>query len=275
MDQHKIPMAYPRRKELMNNPRIQSSIAAFPYVSISRVVVFLALPTIALAGISGCGSKTTVTDEAIKKADPKSGLTSALRETQQVPENLKGDAFVYYGLSNLTPRKLKIEVTGENQQTLTGTQTISLKETRKGFPVFLIGRTDSLTVLGTQEVQVEKDGIYSVASSVAKVGTHDLEMPNDLSPGHQWTVHTEVDSEKAKMVNDSTFRVEGIQKIKTPVAEREALLISSTGEGSLGNQKMKTTTQSWYVKNVGEVKTVITTTASDGKVQTFTISEVN
>jgi hypothetical protein len=190
--------------------------------------------------------------------------------TSEVPEELKHDAYRYYGLTN--PEPIYMEAVYPEGPTRSGTQVTKFVEMKDGHAVFTIERTDDLAALGNQTVSVEKDGIYVTQADVAKVD-HDLEMPSDLSAGKTWKNHLESTGGQDFVV-DSTFKVEGPEKVTTGVGEREALLITSTGTGTLAGKKVTMSSRNWYTKDVGQVKAEITIVDADGNKQTVTIQEV-
>jgi hypothetical protein len=236
-------------------------------------------PLLAFALLAGCQPKSAepaTTESTTPTASTGSEAPQAAPATpslSQIPAELKHDGYSYYGLGNPKPMKMEVTVSDPGQPVRVGTQTISLKEIKDGVPIFVIERKDGLEMLGVQEIRLEKDGLYNSASTVAKIGPHDLEMPAKLTIGTKWTSRTEVDQPGQSMVNDSTFVVVRPEKVKTKAGEHDALLITSTGKGTIGGQKVTTSSKSWYVKDLGGVKTVLTTTFPKGKVQTITIQE--
>jgi hypothetical protein len=189
----------------------------------------------------------------------------------QLPSDLKNEAFSYYGLGYSKPMDMEV-VDSSQPGTMTGAQTITLKEIKDGKAVFQIERTGNLAQLGAQEVTLEKDGIYVTASDVAKVN-HDLELPNDLSAGKTWKNRMVVDQPGREVEMDSTFKIVGERKVKTKVGDRNALLITSTGQGKMQGQKVRMVSENYYVRDIGGVKSVIKIVYPDGKVRTMTIQE--
>ncbi|AIE86432.1 hypothetical protein [Fimbriimonas ginsengisoli] len=239
-------------------------------------------PILALAILGGCQAKDaanpTSGGSATSSGTASTTTTPPKLDVSQIPADLKHDGYAYYGLGSAAPMKMEIRSSSQPNQVLTGTQTIALKEIKDGKPVFTISRDGQLgDLVGQQEVVLEKDGIYNTASTVAKVGAHDLELPAKLAPGVKWTSHTEVDrpdKPEQQLEDNSTCTVVGPQKVTTKVGEHDALLITSSGKGTIAGKKVVTTSKSWYVKDRGSVKTVLSTTFPDGKVQTITIQEV-
>jgi len=203
-------------------------------------------------------------------SDPKQAPTATLAD---VPEALKNDAYHYYGLGNPNPMSMEIVISDQPKDKFTGTQTIAIKEVKDGKPIFSIDRTGQLGKLGSQEVSLTDEGIFNTMSTIAKIGPKDMELPAKLSPGVTWKSHAEISQGAESVINDSELKVVGPDKVKTAAGEHDALLITSTGQSTIGGKKAKTTSKNWYVLDLGVVKSVLVNTYSDGKVQTITIQE--
>lgn len=244
-----------------------------------------------------CSPKAEPTASATTGTDPKGGATTAgtpdsasmpstapttgdpsakpapMATLADVPEALKNDAYHYYGLGNPKPMSMEISISDQPKDKYTGAQTITIKEIKDGKPIFSIDRTGQLAKLGSQEVSLTEEGIFNTMSSIAKIGPKDMELPAKLAPGVTWKSHAEIAQGSETVVNDSDLKVVGPDKVKTPAGEHDALLITSTGQSTIGGKKAKTTSKNWYVLDLGVVKSVLVNTYSDGKVQTITIQE--
>lgn len=235
------------------------------------------LPAVLVAAV-GCASTTAKSDPSAPKGEsPATPTEGQATKTQaptlaDIPAELKHDGYSYYGLGNSKPMSMEA-VNPANQSVMTGTQTITLKEIKDGKAVFLIERTGQLTQLGTQEITLEKDGLYVTANSAAKAN-HDLEMPAKLTPGTSWPNRTVVDGVNSVTL-DSTFKVVGESKVKTKVGERTGLLITSTGKGTIGGQPVTLESQNWYVRDLGGVKSIVKIIRKGGQTETLTIQESN
>lgn len=243
----------------------------------ARSSLLLALLLVAV----GCNSGETTAKKGDKPEGTGAETTAttggstppAAPDLAQIPESLKGEAFEYYGLANTKPMNMAVENSDQPTAVSTGTQTIALKEIKDGVPTFSIERTGQLAALGSQEVRLEADGIYNSMSTVAKLGPKDLELPMKLSPGTKWKSHAEITQNGQTIVNDSELTVVGPEKVKTKAGEHDALLITSTGLSTINGEKAKTTSKNWYVKGLGNVKSVLTLTFPK-KVTTLTIQEI-
>jgi hypothetical protein len=121
------------------------------------------------------------------------------------------------------------------------------------------------------EVSLEPDGIYVKSSDVAKVGAHDLEFPNTLTPGYTWSSKTVVEQPEKLMDITNKFKVVGIQKLKGKAGPVDALLITSTGDGKILGKSVRMESKSWYVKGIGNVKAEMKTVDGKGKTESVSI----
>ncbi|MFZ4508438.1 MAG: hypothetical protein ACOYON_12160 [Fimbriimonas sp.] len=240
----------------------------------------------ALMVLAGCSGSAPVVDkkpdtpvDVDKSSTEKTTEAKSTEPTEEppkvvdLPNDLKHDAFDYYGIGLSEP--IDMEVTSNTQTAVvTGSQTTTLKEIKDGKAVFLVERTGGLSTLGTNELTLEKDGIYVKSSSIAKVGERELEMPAGLQPGKTWSTTTELSSDSRSMKVKSTFVVKAIEKVTTKKATYDnALLIVSTGKGTQDGSNVSITTKSWFVRGRGNVKAVIVRTPGTGKPETLTIQE--
>jgi hypothetical protein len=211
-------------------------------------------------------------------ADTKSGETPVAEgkpkppSPSEIPSELKHSGFEYYGLAMDKPMMLQfIQPSGAIQ---TGEQTSILKELKDGTAIYEIQRTGGIGAqMGNNEIRLEKDGIYVHSSSIAKVGDRDLEMPADVSPGKTWTTKTKIEQPTNSMEVTMNFKSEGIEKVKTPAGEYDALLVTGNGKGTINGQNVRMETRGWYVKGRGNVRTEMTTIDSKGARQSLRIEE--
>jgi len=205
-------------------------------------------------------------------ASKDTGPATKPPNASEVPADLKSDGYYYYSLAYDKPMKIELRISG-SPEIRTGTQTISLKSIDHGVPVYRIERSGGLADLGEQELKLTKEGLLNTASTIAKVTPHDIEMPAKLAPGTTWPSHTEIEQGATPMSLDSVFRVVGMEKVQTPAGEHQAMLITSTGKGTIGGKKVTTTFKGWFVKDLGNVKTILGTTYSDGTKREITMQE--
>lgn len=233
-----------------------------------------AKPTAEPASTTGA----TATTSAPSPTKPDSGSTSPAPATADsgpsldvIPSELKHEGYDYYGLANSKPMDM-VATSTSGKDTMTGAQITKLESYKDGKAVFSIERTGRLADFGSQKVTLEKDGIYVTYSSMAKVD-HDLEVPATLPPGKEWKNRMVIDAPAQQTELNSVFKVVGEVDVKTKVGDRKALLITSSGQGTMRGEKVKLTSQNWYVKGVGGVKSLITITHANGKSDSITLEE--
>lgn len=243
------------------------------------------LPILLALAVVGCqpappANQTGATEkgpvaETGTKTDPKTGEqtnTTPPPSADQIPAELKTEAFYYYGLNNPKPMDMEITDTQAPGVPKTGAQTVTLKEIKDGKAIFDVERTGNLAELGSQEVTLEKDGVYVTEAAIAKID-HELELPADLTPGKTWESDLKVDDPGRSVDLKNSFKIVGKQRVKTKVADREAILITSTGKGTMQGQPVRIESQNWYVRDLGGVKSIIKIIPAKGPTRTMTIQE--
>lgn len=198
------------------------------------------------------------------------GETAAKPSLDIIPAELKHEAFAYYGLANSKPMDMEIVDSNNPGTPRTGSQTITFKEMRDGKAIFDLERTGNLTILGSQEVSLEKDGVWVTKSSLADI-KHEMEIPSELTTGKTWNSELKLESANVDLKN--SFKIVGPERVKTKVADRDAILITSTSTGTMQGKKVRIESKTWYVRDVGGVKSVVKIVSADGKTQTMTIQE--
>lgn len=174
-----------------------------------------------------------------------------------LPAELKGDAFGYYGLSQGRTMEYRMTAGGTTQ---TGTQAITFKGLEGGVAKFSVERGGDLAQMGSTEVELRKDGIYAISSSIGDIGKPSLEMPMALPTGKTWTTKNELkQGDSGGMTSEQKYRVVGLERVTTAAGPFEALLVTSEGPASIGGQPYSMKTRSWFVKDLGAVKWEIET----------------
>lgn len=190
-----------------------------------------------------------------------------------VPVELQNDAYHYYGLGNPKPMPMEMKVSGGKPTT--GTQSIEYTGVRDGKAIFMLRHTGGLAELGDNTLSLEKDGLYSIATSIGKGGDHEIELPASLKIGTTWPVKSEyTTSDGRKISTVATFKVVRNEKVTVPGGTYDALFISSDGTAVLDKEKVRMVTLNWYVKDHGLVKTEIITINPASKAKsTYLIQE--
>ncbi|MDR3688852.1 MAG: hypothetical protein P4L46_05695 [Fimbriimonas sp.] len=190
-----------------------------------------------------------------------------------VPPELSHLGYEYDGLANTKPIDMQIDVK-ETGQILTGSQTVAFKGVKDGKATFDIERTGGLSALGSEVASVEKDGVFTLSSTIAKLSPHAMELPAAPKPGMTWHFHIFSDKTDSKIDMETTCKVVGFEPVTTKVGTYpDALLVSQTGKGTLQGQKVRTESKNWYVKGLGTVKAVLKTNLPNGKSETLTLQE--
>jgi hypothetical protein len=209
-------------------------------------------------------STTGATAEAPSETKPVS--------RDQIPADLKTEAYEYFGLSNDKP--VDMEYTATAQPGLhTGSVITTLTEVKDGKPIFTIERTGGLAGLGTQKVSLEKDGIYVIESDPPILDGPQLQMPSDLTPGKSWKNRIRFDQGGTKMDVEMTYTIKGVQKFQTKKGQREGLLVAATGSGTRNGSKLTMESREWHVKGLGPVKAELISKTADGKTEKVLIEE--
>lgn len=170
-----------------------------------------------------------------------------------LPAELKNDAFEYYGLGNDKPVRLEIV---ENGLPNVGTKTVKLDKIEGDKATYTLHQDGGLAGQGDITLSLEKDGIYTMKSSVGKLKPHSLEMPAKLDVGGGWKDHTEMGD--GKIVLDNDLKIVGKERVSTPGGTfDEALHVTSTGSGTMGQGPINLETESWYVRGLGAVKQIL------------------
>ena len=215
-----------------------------------------ALPLLALLVLFG-GCKPSSNSETVAQSNaPKSNVPKGL------PDALQNDAFEYYGLGNDKPMKLEV-LEGENGIPRRGSRTIKLQKIEGDKAIYLLTQDGDLAGdQGDITLSLEKDGLYTMASSTSKLKAHSLEMPARLEVGQGWKDHTEMADGKIKL--DFDVKVVGFERVATPGGTfDDALHVTSTGSGSMGDGPIGITTDMWYVRGLGAVKQVLNITPKE------------
>ncbi len=197
--------------------------------------------------------------------------STAVVTLDEIPANLKNDAYEYYGLANTNPQDFEIISAGEPEAM--GTQSVKLVEIKSDRAIFRVTRTGSLASLGENDLSLRADAVWSENSTLDPSMKPSIEIPTGLKPGKTWNTAIELNTRGEKTKQDVTFKVVGMQKLKTKVADREALLINGEGFAEMSGKKSKMSIRSWYTKGVGMIKMEITSKDPSGKEKTIIIQE--
>ncbi len=233
--------------------------------------------------IVGCDSKPTSSESTATGSGQETSGTATTGSTtktptpslDQVPANLKHDAFEYYGLGNSKKMSVQLTGTGISQ---TGEVSVELDKVEGQTATFKVVRSGAVgDSLGSDFVTVDAKGVNAVGNSMGKLspGSY-VALPADLTPGKTWNVKNKIERENGQQVEeDSVYKIEGLQDFKTKSGSQKALVVTSSGTATVTNagdvKKMKSTTKSWYIKGLGLAKTEITFTEPGQPTNTITV----
>jgi hypothetical protein len=193
---------------------------------------------IATSGTAGTDAGNTQTDSG------KDKLPAA------VPDELKTEAYHWYGLGNFKPMKIVIEISG--QPSKSGEQVVRLTDVKDGKATFEIDRPGDL---GTETISLEKDGVYTVGSTLIQGKTRNLEMPANVPPGATWKNTGKVQMTQ-ELDQNLSIEVVGIADVDTKAGKQSALHIKQTGTLKFNGTTYRMDSDLYYVKDKGLVKSV-------------------
>jgi hypothetical protein len=223
----------------------------------NKVSSLLALLALALVGCNSSGTP--------------GAAASGLPAPKGLPDELKNDAYAYYGLGNEKPVRLEVSY-GPGLPTQEATRQTSFVKAEGGKATFVQKQTGALANEGDITFSLEKDGIYVMESSRNKVKPHSLEMPAKLEVGGGWEDHTEMTQGDQEIKLDNTLKIVGKERVATPGGTfDDALHVTSTGKGTLGGRAVTLNTQHWYVLGIGPVKQVVEVIGKDAPKQMVTV----
>ncbi len=189
---------------------------------------------------------------------------------ESIPQELKNDAFEYYGLGRKIPITMTLTSGGGPQ---VGAQDVRLLKLTPEEAQFEIISTDGLNLFGRNVVGLRRDGIRILESEITRTRPNDFELPADLTPGKTWSAVQSMEDGSRSMKVTLVQKVIGPQSITTKIATYpDALFVTGEGTGTFNGKPIKMRTQSWFVKGRGNVKNVIASTQS-GRTDTTTIEE--
>lgn len=236
--------------------------------------VFLA---VALAGCQNNAPATTKTDDTTTS----SNSTDKPSDTTQVAEPRKTDAndvgpelrhagYEYYGLGCMDDLVYDLELNGVFEK---GKQTVNYQGLVDGVPTYVINRTGSLSQLGSETLQLKKDGVVLTEASLGKLSEPVIALPADVAVGKTWTVPQKIVRSDGKVLEmTANNKVDKQEKIKVPAGEFDCLHVVTTGTIKFDGKSQPYVADCYYAKTVGTVKLTITSTAEGDKKQTTVVT---
>jgi hypothetical protein len=238
----------------------------------------------ALLLMAGCGPskqspvakeppKTPADKSAFKPSasSPDSGPSLDLSE---LPEELRNDAFAYYGLGRKGVMKQMVTISGQSEAQ-EGTMASRLTLVHGGEAFFAMDVTGPLARNGQQELVLRKEGLFATKLGNNVLDPPQVELPSPLKPGVTWQTELKVTTADGQSVADkTTYRVAGVEKVKVKAGEFEALRIKGQGTSSIDGKSYDVTLDVWYVRDVGPVKVSFVASRPNEKKQTLAIEAV-
>ena len=186
-----------------------------------------------------------------------------------VPADLQTEAYHYYGLDRAEPEKLVLK--RKDQPDSTGTQYVRLTKVGDMVATFEATRTGDLSLLGSETLELRKDGIYGVAMSTGTISRPSMELPSNPTPGRIWPADEEVSTGTDKLSIKGTYKVLGTEKVHTVAGDLDALHVHMDAQFKSGSQQGTMKEDAWYVKGYGAVKLSIVQKPKSGAEQTMSV----
>ena len=196
---------------------------------------------------------TTTQAAPDKTTSAASTSTDSAPTLDQIPADVKTDAFAYEGLAN--DKMQHFEDTMSKHKNATGTFQVKLKEIKDGKATFEEVATGGIEGGQTEDMSADSTGIYHEKLSPFTLKTpHVIELPAKLAPGDTWKDKTTIDAEGNVISTSSVNKVIGMKKITTKLGSFDALEIDSPGDGTFQGKPIKVDLKRWFVKDVGVVR---------------------
>lgn len=244
------------------------------------------LSLLALALVIGCAPKdeaktTGSTGETTPQTTGSTGTPEVPKPAlSELPAEVKHEGFEYYGLGNTKP--IDMELTAPKIAVQTGGFSAELEKIEGSTAEFKVLRTGALAeTLGNDTMMVDKTGIYLIGTSIGKISPEkSMAMPAAPTPGKTWSVKNKIIRNNGQeMVEESTYKIEGVRDLKTKKGTEKALLVTSTGTATVTNAgktvKSSHTSKYWYVKGVGTVQVEMTLKTPGEPVSSITLRRPN
>lgn len=233
------------------------------------------ITVLTIAGLLiGCNPPATKTNTPPKgnTENPEAQAVPAA-DPSTIPDNLKHEAFHYYGLDAAQEMTYDFDYNGSIRQ---GTQKATFLGMKDGKAEFKIERTDALTIMGTDKIEVAEDGLYLTELKQQPLEKAVIALPAKVEIGASWPVDQKLlNTDGNDVLSKAVQKVVGQEKIKTPAGEFDCIVVTMEGTLTIQDEKKKETPVSgkaWYAAGVGTVKLSIQSTGPDGKPVSYTIT---
>lgn len=206
-------------------------------------------------------SSSKPTDQTKKPESTPAGKPVDDKKTVEgansIPKDLTYPGFEWYGLGSTKPVDFVMQIPSK-KETYTGSVAPSFKGVEGAVAKYSITRTGRLSeLLGTDEVELRKDGIYMTGNSKSTLDKASLDLPANPKPGFKWKVDNKLTSEGRTQGQNMLCEVVGVVPLKLNGKVIQSLLVKTDGTVELDGVKSKLTAKYWYAKGQGPVKTDI------------------
>jgi hypothetical protein len=211
----------------------------------------------------GTGTEPGKTDPAAGTGDGKTDLPGATpAKPENVPANVKTDAFRYLGLNQKASPKF--ELSGSPAGIQTGSIETTLVSIENGVPRYKQTWTGGLTYIGESELIARPDGVFSVSAAGKTFDPPQMELPASPAKDKTWSADQKMELQGAT-IESSQVRVLGIQTVKTKLGTFQALAVRGLVTGKRDGKALKVVMTAHYVKDKGPVRIEIQGPGPDGK----------
>ena len=209
---------------------------------------------------------------------PGSPATAPPAKPVDVPKpaakTITNEGLEYAGVKHSKPIDMELVMSSEPGKVTTGSQTVTLKESKPDKLVYSVDRSGGLAALGTEEWTVTPKGVFTTKSSMMTLGDDAMELPASPKPGMTWKFHTKSDQANASMDMEISCKILGQEDFKTKGGSyKNALVVEQDGVGTVKDQKVRTESKNWYVKGLGLVKATLKNHLPNGKIESLSIQE--
>lgn len=208
------------------------------------------LPIFVLGAFLVGGCKQNGADDAT----PMPSAGGKVPGSDEVPAELRNDAYDYYGLGNKAPIDLQMVSTYGGLQM--GTRVTRLVKVANGQATFEIEHTGGLERLGVSTYVLTMAGLYAEKISIGTFTPGNrIEVPARLTPGAKWGGPITLKLNTGQTIKTNLiYQVVGPEKIKTKAGTFDSMLVKATSVGTTNGKKANEAIKIWLVKGVGPVK---------------------
>lgn len=197
--------------------------------------------------LSGCGQK----DAPASDGKTSGGSTTAVVEPpKEVAKDLMTEGGEYYLAKFDEPVKFKMTVDGKDPKV--GNFIYKLKDGAKG--QVEVERDGGLAELGTDKIELRKEGVFGISNSAIEFGKPQMELPADPTAGKTWESDIDVKLQGSPFKMATKYKVIGTEKLKTEAGEFDTLVVEATSLLTSETVRNEIKAKSWYAKGKGMIR---------------------